>query len=134
MGTPPSNGVVTIVARPIARLWHESTLPSPVVDGVQRRFLACLTAFAALAAVAQGVSGMSELVLYLTPLFLIVALLLCGRYVAEERIVRRWRGRTPQRRPRRVRGRWQAVAEKTPVSLLERSPRLERGPPAPAAA
>jgi hypothetical protein len=104
------------------------------MDGVHRRFLACLTAFAALAAVAQGVSGMSELVLYLTPLFLIAALLLCGRYVAEERIVRRWRGGTTDRAPRRVRGRWRAVTEKALVSLLERSPRLERGPPAPASA
>jgi len=100
---------------------------------VQRRFLACLTAFAALAAVAQGMSGVSELVLYLTPLFLIAALLLCGRYVAEERIVRRWRGTVPHRRPRRMRGRWHAVAEAALLSLLERSPRLERGPPALAA-
>ena len=75
-------------------------------------------------------SGVSELVLYLTPLFLIAALLLCGRYVAEDRIVRRWRGTAPTGRPRRVRGRWQAVAERPLVSLLERSPRLERGPPA----
>jgi len=104
------------------------------VDGVHRRFLACLTAFAALAAVAQGMSGMSELVLYLTPLFLIAALLLCGRYVAEDRIVRRWRGAAPPMRIRRVRGRGQAVAERTLVSLLERSPRLERGPPALASA
>jgi hypothetical protein len=105
-----------------------------IVDGVQRRFLGCLTAFAALAALAQGMSGVSELVLYLTPLFLIAALLLCGRYVAEERIVRRWRGRLPQRRPRRVRSRWRTIAESPVVSLLERSPRLERGPPAPATA
>ena len=104
------------------------------MDGVHRRFLACLTAVAALAAVAQGMSGMSELVLYLTPLFLIAALLLCGRYVAEDRIVRRWRGTVPQARVRRVRGRWHAVAERPLVSLLERSPRLERGPPALASA
>jgi hypothetical protein len=100
------------------------------VDRVQRRFLACLTALAALAALAQGLSGVGELALYLTPLFLIAALLLCGRYVAEERIVRRWRAGLPARRPRRVRGRWQTVRERPLVSLLERSPRLERGPPA----
>lgn len=58
------------------------------VDRLQRRFLACLTAFAVLATVAGGVSGMGELALYLTPLFLIAAL----------------------------------------ASLLERSPRLQRGP------
>jgi hypothetical protein len=104
------------------------------VDGVQRRFLACLTALAALAALAQGVSGVGELALYLTPLFLIAALLLCGRYVAEERIVRRWRASVQARRPRRERGRWRAVAERPLASLLERSPRLERGPPARASA
>jgi hypothetical protein len=104
------------------------------VDRVQRRFLAYLTALAALAALAQGMSGVGELALYLTPLFLIAALLLCGRYVAEERIVRRWRATAPTRRRRRQRGRWHAVAEAPLASLLERSPRLERGPPAPASA
>jgi hypothetical protein len=96
---------------------------------MQRRFLACLTGFAALVAVAQGVSGMSELALYMTPLFLIAALLLCGRYVAEERIVRRWRAALPPRR-RRPRGRWPIVGVVPLVSLLERSTRLDRGPPA----
>jgi hypothetical protein len=99
------------------------------MDGVQRRFLGCLTALAALVALAQGMSGVGELALYLTPLFLIAALLFCGRYIAEERIVRRWRTTRPAR-PRRVRGRWRAIAETALVSLLERSPRLERGPPA----
>jgi hypothetical protein len=90
-----------------------------------------MTAVAVLAAVVQAVSGMSELALYLTPLFLIAALLLCGRYVAEERIVRRWRAHSAiHRRPRRERGRWPVVSETPRISLLERSPRLERGPPA----
>jgi hypothetical protein len=89
-----------------------------------------MTACALVAAVVQAVSGMSELVLYLTPLFLIATLLLCGRYVAEERIVRRWRASAPQRRQRRVPGRWPVIAETPLVSLLERSPRLDRGPPA----
>ena len=104
------------------------------MDGVQRRFLACLTALAALAALAQGMSGVGELALYLTPLFLIAGLLLCGRYVAEDRIVRRWRTALPARRLRHTRGRWQAIAELPLASLLERSPRLERGPPAAASA
>jgi hypothetical protein len=99
------------------------------VDGAQRRFLACLTVFAALAAVVQAMSGVSELALYLTPLFLIAALLLCGRYVAEDKIVHRWRTRVPSRRPRRVRGRWRPLEQAFYVSLLERSPGLERGPP-----
>jgi hypothetical protein len=100
------------------------------VEGLQRRFLVCMTAVALAAAVVQAVSGMSELVLYLTPLFLIAALLLCGRYVAEEKIVRRWRASVMHRRPRRVHGRWPIIAETPLVSLLERSPRLDRGPPA----
>jgi periplasmic copper chaperone A len=83
---------------------------------------------AAVVVAAQGVSGVSQLALYLTPLFLITALLLSGRYVAEERIVRRWRG--ARRRTRPVRGGWRALAEAPVVSLLERSPRLVRGPPA----
>jgi hypothetical protein len=103
------------------------------MERVQRRFLACLTALALLAALAQGMSGVSELALYLTPLFLIAALLLCGRYIAEERIVRRWRATGPQLR-RRERSGWPAVPDRPLVSLLERSPRLERGPPALASA
>jgi hypothetical protein len=59
------------------------------VDRLQRRFLVSLTAVALLAVLAQGMSGMTDLVLFLTPLFLIAALLLCGRYIAEDRIVRR---------------------------------------------
>jgi hypothetical protein len=104
------------------------------VDGVQRRFLACLTALAAVAALVQGMSGMTELALYLTPLFLIAALLLCGRYVAEDRIVRRWRALVPQRRRRRARAHRRPITHQAFVSLLERSPRLERGPPAVVAA
>jgi hypothetical protein len=100
------------------------------VEGVQRRFLGCLTALAVLSAIAQGVSGMSELVLYLTPLFLIAALLLCGRYVAEDSIVRRWRAAIPCRR-RRTSDRWHAVVEIPLASQLERSSRVSRGPPAP---
>jgi hypothetical protein len=100
------------------------------VDRLQRRFLACLTAFAVLATVAGGMSGIAELALYLTPLFLIAALLLCGRYVAEDRIVRRWRASASARPARRARDRWRPVAEAALASLLERSPRLERGPPA----
>jgi hypothetical protein len=100
------------------------------VDRLQRRFLAFLTALAVLTAVAQGMSGVTELALYLTPLFLIAALLLSGRYVAEDRIVRRWRRAVPPRRARRVRSRWAALAEAPPVSRLGHGPRPQRGPPA----
>jgi hypothetical protein len=99
------------------------------VDRLQRRFLACLTAVAALAAVAQALSGTTDLVLFLTPLFLIAALLLCGRYIAEDRIVRRWRAAaTPT--PRRVRSRWRPVVKTAPRTRIGHGPRPQRGPPA----
>jgi hypothetical protein len=100
------------------------------VDRLQRRFLVALTALAALVALAQGMSGVSELALYLTPLFLIATLLLSGRYIAEDRIVRRWRAARPAARPRRERGRWPALATLPPLSRLDRRPRSQRGPPA----
>jgi hypothetical protein len=100
------------------------------VDRHQRRFLACLTAVAVLVAVAQGLSGISELTLYLTPLFVLAALLLSGRYIAEDRIVQHWRGTAPQRRVRRTRSRWAAVANTPLATRPLRTPRLERGPPA----
>ena len=77
----------------------------------------------------QALTGIPELVLYLTPLFLIAALLLSGHYVAEDRIVAAWRGRretysrrAPERAPQR--------RELPLASLLARSPRTLRGPPA----
>ena len=103
------------------------------MDRLQRRFLACLTAVAALAAVAQGVAGSTDLVLFLTPLFLVAALLLCGRYIAEDRIVRRWRAAVAPA-ARRVRSRWRAVVQAAPNPRSVRGPRAQRGPPAPATA
>jgi hypothetical protein len=100
------------------------------VDRLQRRFLACLTAFAVLATIAQGVSGATDLVLFLTPLFLIAALLLCGRYIAEDRIVRRWRAAAARPLARRVRSRWRPVVEASPRLRLVHRPRPQRGPPA----
>ena len=77
---------------------------------------------------AQAIVHMAEIALYLTPLFLIGALVLSGRYPGEERIVARWRGavravarrRTHQWRPQRV------IA---PRSLLEGGAVGVRGPP-----
>ena len=100
------------------------------MDRTQRRFLAWLTAMAVLVALAQGVSGIRELTLYLTPLFLLAALLLSGRYIAEDRIVRRWRGTRAKPRTRRERGRWPALAPVPPMSRLDGRPRPQRGPPA----
>jgi len=99
------------------------------VQRSQRRFLAWMAALAMLCALAQAFTGATSLVLYLTPLFLLVTLLLCGRYLGEERIVAHWAG--PARpRARRVRPRWAHVAELALASLLSRSPVRRRGPPA----
>lgn len=81
----------------------------------------------------QALTGIPELVLYLTPLFLIAALLLSGHYVAEDRIVAAWRGRRPSHQRRRASSRARRGRELPLASLLARSPRTLRGPPAPVA-
>jgi hypothetical protein len=98
----------------------------------QRRFLTALTALAVVAVVLQAVTGQQELALHLTPLFLIVALLLSGHYVAEDRIVEGWLARRPSA-ARRIRARWPAGRETALPSLLDRSPLCRRGPPVVAA-
>lgn len=97
----------------------------------QRRFLICMTMAAMVCAAAGGVLHVAELALYLTPCFLIVALLLSGRFVGEERIVRRWRTRLPPP-ARRARPRWISFPAPALRSLLERDPATRRGPPVPA--
>jgi heme A synthase len=99
------------------------------VDRRQRRFLACLTLMALGCLVLQAVTGETQLVLHLTPLFLLVSLLLSGHYVAEERIVAAWLAlRPPATRGRRAR--WALPRNAAVVSLLDRSPLCRRGPPA----
>ena len=99
----------------------------------QRRFLAMLTMLSLVCVALQALTGIPELVLYLTPLFLIAALLLSGHYVAEERIVAAWRGRRPAHARRPARSRPRLKRELPLASLLARSPRTLRGPPALAA-
>ena len=95
-----------------------------------RRFVCVLTALSLVCLVLQALTGIPELVLYLTPLFLIAALLLSGHYVAEERIVAGWRGR-PARLSRRSGASRPHLRRELPLaSLLARSPRTLRGPPA----
>jgi hypothetical protein len=94
----------------------------------QRRFLTILSVLAALCLVVQGVTGIVELTLYLTPLFLLAALLLSGHYVAEDAIVRGWRAR-PRARRRRSIARAAVPEVRSLSSLLERSPLRRRGPP-----
>jgi hypothetical protein len=95
----------------------------------QRRFLAILTALAVVCVVLQAITGVGQLALYLTPLFLIAALLLSGHYIGEDRIVARWRAAVP-RRPRRRAQRWRPRAVLALRSLHEKGSFGVRGPPA----
>jgi hypothetical protein len=87
----------------------------------------------AFAAIAAWVVGGSDVVLYLAPFLLVAGLLLSGRYVGEERILafRRARG-VPRLRVALARG-CSSLPERPLASLLERTPRTLRGPPALAA-
>jgi hypothetical protein len=76
---------------------------------------------------------MTELVFHLAPLILLVGLLLRGRFVGEERILRRCHRAAPAP-PRRVPARWPRLTQIAFAGLLERSPVSRRGPPAPLAA
>jgi len=115
-----------------------SAEPESVYCGVptmarQRRLNACLTAAALALALAQAVAGGAEVLLAAAPLLLLAGLLLCGRYVGEERIVARLDRRgAGVRAARRRAARWRPAVERPLASLLARTPRLERGPPAPA--
>ena len=98
------------------------------MPGPQRSFLIRLTALAAACAALQAVTGISDLALTLTPLFLIAALLLSGRYLGEERIVARWHDAA--RRPAsRRRQRWRPRAVLALRSILEHGAVGVRGPP-----
>jgi hypothetical protein len=101
-----------------------------IVPAPQRRFFAVMAALAVVIAVLQGTSGLTDLVVYAGPVLLIAGLLLCGRFVGEERIVRRLRRVAMVMRPRRVRARWPRVPARALSSLLAHDPRVERGPPA----
>jgi hypothetical protein len=111
--------------------------PESVYCGVptmasQRRLNACLTAAALALALAQAVAGGAEVLLAAAPLLLLAGLLLCGRYVGEERIVARLARHGAGRPARRRVARWRPAVDHEPISLLARAARLERGPPAPA--
>jgi hypothetical protein len=84
---------------------------------------------ALLIAALQGVTGLSELAFYAGPFLLVLGLLLSGRFIGEEAILAR-RARLSKPRLRPARRRWTATRERPLASLLERSPRLLRGPPA----
>ena len=93
-----------------------------------RRFRACMALLAVACVAAQALLGTPELALYFTPALLVVSLLLCGRYVGEERILAR--RATSEPTPRRDRHRVPRPGSSRPLAaLLDRSPRSERGPP-----
>ena len=91
-----------------------------------------LAAAAVLLAAVMGATGSFELVLYGGPLLFLTGLLLSGRFIGEERILARRAAPAP--RLRAARQTWARLRERPLASLLERSPRRPRGPPAPAAA
>jgi hypothetical protein len=83
---------------------------------------------AALAVTAvQGLTGMQELVFYAGPFLLVLGLLLSGRFIGEEAIIARRATAAP---PRPLARRWTPVRERPLASLLQRSTRQLRGPPA----
>ena len=87
-----------------------------------------VVACAALAVTAvQGLTGMQELVFYAGPFLLVLGLLLSGRFIGEEAIIAR---REVVARPRPLARRWTPVRERPLTSLLQRSTRQLRGPPA----
>ncbi len=68
----------------------------------------------------------TELLFYAAPFLVMLCLLLAGRFIGEEKILAR-RVATPRLRP--AKRRWTAARELPLASLLERSARLDRGPP-----
>ena len=74
----------------------------------------------------QGLTGMQELVFYAGPFLLLLGLLLSGRFIGESAILAR--RVAPRLRP--LTRRWMPVLEHALASLLERSTRQLRGPPA----
>lgn len=92
------------------------------------RALLLILGFAALAlAAVQGLTGIQELVFYAGPFLLLIGLLLSGRFIGEQAILAR---RTLAVRLRPAARSWTPVLERSPGSLLERSTRQLRGPPA----
>jgi predicted membrane metal-binding protein len=77
--------------------------------------------------VLTGKAGAVEMLLYAAPFLAVALLLLSGRYVGEDRILRIYRALP---RPRRRRAPWLGRPELPRYSALERAPGSLRGPPA----
>jgi hypothetical protein len=93
-----------------------------------RLILLAVVGVAVLMAVLDGMRGVADV----APFLLVVALLVSGRFIGEERILARRFAVDPPPAPR-VRRRWTHRHERPLASLLQRTPRRLRGPPAPAA-
>jgi hypothetical protein len=94
------------------------------------RALLLLLGFAALLiAGVQGLTGATELAFYAGPFLLVLGLLLSGRFIGEDAILAR-RVKRAAARLRPAPKRWATARELPLASLLERSTRLLRGPPA----
>ena len=92
-----------------------------------------LAVVATVVAVLQHFAGGVELVFFAAPCLLMAGLLLAGRMPGERWILARRSAASP-RRLRPARRRFPRGRERALASLIERSPSLLRGPPAPVAA
>jgi hypothetical protein len=94
----------------------------------QRRFFVGMTVLAMACFAVPLALDAADLTLACVPALLIFGLLLCGRYVGEERILARRSVVQPRARraPRRVA---RPASERALVSLFSRRELLERGPP-----
>ena len=99
----------------------------------QRTLMLRLLGLTVLLMAAQAVTGVSDLALYCSPLLLIATLLLSGRYVGEEHMLRAIERARPRSRRAPPRARRPRSAGPVLFSALERSPLSRRGPPALAA-
>jgi hypothetical protein len=81
--------------------------------------------------VPSALLGAPDLALGCVPALLILGLLLCGRYVGEERLLAARRASAPSRARRAPRLLPRPASERPLASLLARRPHVERGPPVP---
>ncbi len=99
----------------------------------QRRLLLFLAALSVAVAALQHVAGGLDLVLAVSPALLIFGILVSGWLPGEKWIVARQKAVRPRRR-RAPRRHWTRLRERALTSLIERNPRLLRGPPVVSAA
>jgi hypothetical protein len=92
-----------------------------------------LAAVALAATAVDGLSGLTDLLMYGGPLLLVAGLLAGGRFIGEERILARLRS-LRHGRARHLRRRWSRLRDRALTSELARTACLLRGPPAGAVA